>query len=649
MPQLKDLLDRRLAVDFVGRSEELEFLLQTLDQDGPLVVYLHGMAGVGKSTLLQAFARHARARGATVVRLDCQAIEPSERHLLCELATATGGVASSPQQVAARLGQVGTRVIVALDTYEAYRLMDSWLRQVFIPLLPDNVRFVLCGREPPARAWMSAPGWNGLFRVIQLDSFDQRTALEFLSRAGVPPEGAKHLEGVCHGLPLAISLAASLQHRTAVSTLNTSVGQRIVEELSRLFLADISHVQTRRALEAASVVRRITVPLLGAMLPEISPQDAQERIRALPFVQADKDGLRIHDAVREAIALTLRAENPQKYREYRRAAHRHFLLELRAAAVYTLWRCTADLLYLLENPVVLEAFFPTGAQEYVVEPAQPQDGHRILEIIDRHENAVLAGPLAKWWARAPKTFMVARDYKGIVAGFYCAFDPGGFPARLHRDDPVTFAWTEHLHRQPLPPQQRALFLRRWLAAETGESPSAVQAACWIDLKRKYLELRPQLRRVYLTVEDLEPYAAVAQRLGFGVLPDTDAQPEFRNYSTAILDFGPSSVDGWLARLVAAELGVEEDGLLDCAARELVLKGGRVSLSKLEFGVMEYLQRHAGEAVPRVDLLQSVWEQSYTGGSNVVDVVIRGLRKKLADVASVIETVQGVGYRLRREQ
>ena len=49
----------------------------------------------------------------------------------------------------------------------------------------------------------------------------------------------------------------------------------------------------------------------------------------------------------------------------------------------------------------------------------------------------------------------------------------------------------------VPPKQRALFMRRWLAAETGESPSAVQAACWIDLKRKYLELRPNLRRVYL--------------------------------------------------------------------------------------------------------------------------------------------------------
>jgi DNA-binding winged helix-turn-helix (wHTH) protein len=159
-----------------------------------------------------------------------------------------------------------------------------------------------------------------------------------------------------------------------------------------------------------------------------------------------------------------------------------------------------------------------------------------------------------------------------------------------------------------------------------------------------LELRPNLRRVYLTVMDLAPYAAVAQKLGFQVL-DGDAQAD-DGYSTALLDFGPSSVDGWLARLVAAELGVDDNGLLDCAARELVLAGGRVGLSKLEFGVMEYLERHAGEAVPRIALLENVWRQSYDGGSNVVDVVVRALRKKLADKAAVIETVQGVGYRLR---
>jgi len=65
-----------------------------------------------------------------------------------------------------------------------------------------------------------------------------------------------------------------------------------------------------------------------------------------------------------------------------------------------------------------------------------------------------------------------------------------------------------------------------------------------------------------------------------------------------LDFGPCSVDGWLARLVASELGVEDDGLLDSAARELVVDGRRTSLSKLEFGVMEYLHRHSGQQFTR---------------------------------------------------
>jgi len=43
----------------------------------------------------------------------------------------------------------------------------------------------------------------------------------------------------------------------------------------------------------------------------------------------------------------------------------------------------------------------------------------------------------------------------------------------------------------------------------------------------------------------------------------------------------------------------------------------------------------------------VWDQSYDGGGNVVDVVVRSLRKKLGERSSLIETVHGVGYRFRR--
>ena len=121
----------------------------------------------------------------------------------------------------------------------------------------------------------------------------------------------------------------------------------------------------------------------------------------------------------------------------------------------------------------------------------------------------------------------------------------------------------------------------------------------------------------------------------------------RRYHSAVLDFGPASVDGWLADLAAAELGVRRGNeLLDPDARELVLETGRVALTPLEFGVMRYLNAREGKAVSRSELLRDVWGTRYEGGSNVVDAVVRTLRKKLGDQAARVETVSGVGYRLR---
>ena len=638
MPQVRPLLHRRIVRDFVGRAAELDSLLKILEPAGPLVIHLHGIAGIGKSTLLDVFAQRARMSGATVIQLDCNGIEPTEKGLLSELALATGGVLGSPEEIATRLGQVGSRVVIALDTYEVFRLMDSWLRRVFIPLLPDNVRIILCGREGPVTAG---------FQTIQLGCLDRGSALESLFRTGVRHEEANAMATICCGHPLALTLAAALPDGELTMAASAGAGPQIIAELANIYLSEIPDPQTRRALEAASMVRRVTEPLFGALLPDSSPHDAQERIRSLPFVQIEKDGLHVHDAVRQAIALAIRTNNPQRYQAYRQAAYRFYVANFRTAVAPDLWRSIADLVYLLENSTVREAFFPTGSHEYALEQARPEDESAILEIIARHETAAMARAMVQWVRRAPETFVVARDRTGQVAGFYCAFSPTRY-ARLQSEDPICQKWLLHLDEQPAPRNQRFLFLRRWLAAETGEAPSAVQAACWMDLMRKYLELRPTLRRVYLTVRDVSPYADILRPLDFEILPDCGIKTDGESYSTAMLDFGPSSVDGWLARLVAAEYGVQEDDLLDSAARELVLDGRRIGLTRLEYGVMEYLHTHVGKPIPRVSFLENVWEQNHDGGSNIVDVVIHALRKKLGGRASLIETVPGVGYRLRRD-
>jgi hypothetical protein len=184
---------------------------------------------------------------------------------------------------------------------------------------------------------------------------------------------------------------------------------------------------------------------------------------------------------------------------------------------------------------------------------------------------------------------VVRARDGQVAGLCCKLRSDVVEPVWLLDDPVTAQWYLHLKRKPLPQGENALFCRRWRSVAEGESPSEVQAAAWLDLKRTYMELRPRLKRVYLTVRDLSAYAPVAQRLGFEVLTGYEVELEGTVYHSAMLDFGPASVDGWLADLAAAELGVQRDPeLLDVEARELVLEDRRVGLTRLEFGVMHYL-------------------------------------------------------------
>jgi hypothetical protein len=119
---------------------------------------IHGIGGIGKPTLLSAFAARAHEHGAAVIRLDCRAVEPTERGFLSELSAAVGADLQNPDAAAHVLEQFAKRVILMLDTYERFRLMDSWLRQVFVPSLSNNVRIVLCGRDPMMTGWLTAQG-----------------------------------------------------------------------------------------------------------------------------------------------------------------------------------------------------------------------------------------------------------------------------------------------------------------------------------------------------------------------------------------------------------------------------------------------------------------------------------------------------------
>ena len=81
-------------------------------------------------------------------------------------------------------------------------------------------------------------------------------------------------------------------------------------------------------------------------------------------------------------------------------------------------------------------------------------------------------------------------------------------------------------------------------------------------------------------------------------------------------------------------------------REATVGGVELSLTMREFDLLEFLMRSPGVVFSRETLLQRVWGWDFDGGSRTIDVHVQQIRAKLGDSSDLIETVRGVGYRVR---
>ena len=159
----------------------------------------------------------------------------------------------------------------------------------------------------------------------------------------------------------------------------------------------------------------------------------------------------------------------------------------------------------------------------------------------------------------------------------------------------------------------------------------------LSLLRELQELRPEL-----------PVVIVSAR--------TDLETKLRGFGLGACDYvsKPFSFDELLARIRAQLRLVTRGGdgtvvaagglTLNVARRQATLRGVVAELSDREFRLLHHLVRHQGEVVSRERLLSDVWGYHFDPRSNVVDVCVRRLRKKLGEEAP-IETVRHGGYRL----
>ena len=96
---------------------------------------------------------------------------------------------------------------------------------------------------------------------------------------------------------------------------------------------------------------------------------------------------------------------------------------------------------------------------------------------------------------------------------------------------------------------------------------------------------------------------------------------------------------------------EGDLRLDPASKRAWRAEKELSLSPKEFSLLEFFLRHPGTVLTRSQLIEAVWDFAYDGGSNVVDQYVNYLRRKVDAPfgRDDIQTVRGMGYRLRHEE
>jgi DNA-binding CsgD family transcriptional regulator len=319
----------------------------------------------------------------------------------------------------------------------------------------------------------------------------------------------------------------------------------VVEELFAAMLDDLEP-RERAVAEATSVLRRVTLPLLASVVDQPDIEQAWRTLRGLPFTVTTAAGVEFAGLAAPVLLEALELRDPARVRKLRTSAARAIVDSF---AHGQNWESTADLLHLVQNPLIRNAYAPPGMLQHPVEPARREDHDQIVAIARQFVGEESAGLVEFWWRARRDAFAVVRATDGAVAAFSVTaiVDERAGGAR---EDRLIQAVASHLRDDPMPAGAAALVFRWALGRRHGERPTPEVAALVIDLKRTYLQLRATLRRVYTVVADWPAAAPVLRVMGFDLLTELDVGA--RRFALACLDFGPGGVDGWIGRHVFAE-------------------------------------------------------------------------------------------------
>lgn len=542
---------------FVGRTAELDLFRSLLATQAPtpLVLQVHGPGGVGKTTLIREFERLAAEDGRFTCRVDGRQVEISPSGFLHGLRQALAAARRTGRPVTEGVpeGESGARgdlppgSVLLIDSFEFVAVLDSWLRETFLPQLPGGCIVVVAGRNPPALEWRTGRG--GSSRTLRLEGLGPDEGMAYLAARNVPPSRQKELLSRTGGHPLALAvLAHLLSTRGTDSPLRLEEHPDVLHLLLQRILEGIPSPRHRQALAVSAIAHTTTEALLAEILGNDDAPGCLDWLRSLSFVEQGLHGIFPHDVVRELLDADLRWRDGRAHRELAGRVFGHLQRRIEGAAGAELQRLRLESLYLFRRDPGIGPFLAWDALgSAYAEVAAPHDAGEIEAMVQCHQGAEAAAIARHWLEVQPAAFQIFRQADGTACGFMANLEPHRLRAVDLERDPATVAMLAFLDRHgPLPQGDEIVYLRFWMHRTAYQAVSPALNLTISNSLTHWLT-HPRLAWNFIAVAEPEFWRPHFESIGMPRVPEADFAVGGHRYGLFAHDWRAEPAAAWKRR------------------------------------------------------------------------------------------------------
>lgn len=555
---LADRLNAARQRFFVGREAERSLFRDALvAPELPFnLLHIYGPGGIGKTTLLGEFRRVCAQNQVPIIYLDGRNLEPSPEPFMQALQQ-TLQLEPTQSPIDYLNGQEQRRILM-LDTYELLAPLDNWLREVFLPQLPQDILTIVASRYAPSDGWRSDPGWQTLLQVLPLRNLRPEESIVYLSNRQIPAEQHQQVLNFTHGHPLALSLVADVFAQRSETVFQPETSPDVVRALLERLIEKVPDVSYRTALEVCSLIRLTTEPLLATVLQIEDAHPVFEWLRDLSFIEAGRQGLFPHDLAREVLSSDLQWRNSDWYDQIHQRIRSYYAGRLQASNERDRQRVLLDYIYLHRNNYVLKTYFvnsPISWQDnggLLTDIMRPSDKAKLIEMVEKHEGEESAEYAAFWFDRQPQGVTVLRNMEQKPVGFMAMVDLQlATPEEIAADPATSAAWSFLQANSPLREGDSATLLRFWMDAENYQSFCAVQGIIGVNVILHYLTT-PNLVYSFFTCADPDFWSVVFAYADLERIPAADFEIDSRHYGVYGHNWRTTPAVAWLNLLAERE-------------------------------------------------------------------------------------------------